>query len=355
MPRGAPTAFSYALGLAVMTAAVETGRPPPEVCAALGLSPDQVKDPLGRLPHTELARVWNTLDAQIDGFGFRAARLARALPQSLAEYAISNATTAADAIRLFIRFQAMFHDAADHSLAVGADRCVLRLALAPPLRLPDGIGDFLAATQTIKTQRWVDGVGPPLLVRLTRPSLPASSLAAELFRCPIEVGCAAVEVVWPRSVLDRPLIAADPGLFTLLSRQIEAALGLPASGAGLPVMSAEQGDPVLAVKRHLATALPSGRFSIQDAAEALATTPRSLQRRLAEQGQRYQEILDGSRRELALALLSGDKNLAEAALATGFSDLPAFVRAFRRWTGTTPASWVTGRVAHAGPQRSPPA
>jgi AraC-like DNA-binding protein len=347
MSREAPTVFSTALGVAVMTAAVETGQLPPEVCAALGLSPDEVKDPLGRFPHAELVRVWDALDARIDGFGFRAARLVRTQPMSLAEYAISNATTAAEALRAFVRFQGMFHDVSDHALVVGADHAVMRLALALPLRLPHAVGEYLAAIIARKVQSWAAGVGPPLVVRLTRPSLPAPGIAAEVLQCPVELGCPVVEVVWPRAVLDRPLYAADPALFKLLSRQIEAALGLPESGVVLPVMSEEQGDPVLAVKRHLATALPSGRFSIHEVAQALGTTPRSLQRRLAQQGKRYQEILDGSRHELALALLGGGNNLVEAALSTGFSDLPAFVRAFRRWTGTTPATWVAGRSARA--------
>jgi AraC-like DNA-binding protein len=37
------------------------------------------------------------------------------------------------------------------------------------------------------------------------------------------------------------------------------------------------------------------------------------------------------------------KDPAEAARAAGFPDLPAFTRAFRRWTGTTPSTWVTQR------------
>jgi hypothetical protein len=112
MARDAPTVFSTALGVAVMTASVETGQLPQEVCAALGLSPDEVKDPLGRFPHADFVRAWEALDERIHGFGFRAARLVRTPPLSLAEFAISNASTAEEAFRVYVRFQAMFHDAA---------------------------------------------------------------------------------------------------------------------------------------------------------------------------------------------------------------------------------------------------
>jgi AraC-like DNA-binding protein len=338
-----PRIFSYAVGLAVMTAAREMARSPEDVCASLGLSLIEVRDPLHRVAHDEFARVWRTLDEQIYGFGLRAARVGGTAPQSLAEYAIANAATMRGAMQCWMRLQGIFHEASAHELVERGDRYVNRFKLAPPLPLPHAVGDALAAMVTIKTRVWIEDPGPPLVVRLTRPVLDAPELAAEIFQCPIEVGVPVAEVEWPRAALERPLLAADPALFKLINRQIEAALGLPESGVELLVMSDTQRDPVLALKRHLAKALPSGRFSIDESARALSTTPRSLQRRLAERGKRYQEVLDESRHALAIGLLGTDKNLAEAALATGFSDLPAFVRAFRRWTGTTPGDWVARR------------
>jgi AraC-like DNA-binding protein len=348
MARGVPTVFSHAIGLAVMTAARETGRTPEEVCASLDLSAAEVRDPLRRFPHSELVRVWRTLDGQIYGFGLRAARIVGATPHSLTEYAMANAGTALLALRCYVRFQAMHHEAAAYALSIGRDRCVLRFALAAPHVLPHATADFLTAMHVRRMRSWIEGSAPPLVVRLSRPTLDAPELAAEEFPCPVEPGHPVAEIEWPRGLLDRPLAAAKPRLHQLLVAQIEAALGLPPSGVELPVMAVEQDDPVLALRRHFVTALPGGRASLDDAAHALATTTRSLQRRLAERGKRYQDILDESRRDLAKALLGDHKDPAEAALATGFSDLPAFTRAFRRWTGETPAAWATRNAGAAG-------
>src|SRR5262249_8754634 len=142
--------------------------------------------------------------------------------------------------------------------------------------------DFLAAMHVRKMSTWIEGAGPPLVVRLPRPALDAPELAAEAFRCPVETGHPAAEVEWPRAMLERPLVTANPRLHQLLVRQIEGALGLPPSGVELPVMAVAADDPLLALRRHFVTALPGGRVSIDEAARALATTPRSLQRRLAE-------------------------------------------------------------------------
>jgi len=64
---------------------------------------------------------------------------------------------------------------------------------------------------------------------------------------------------------------------------------------------------------------------------------RSLQRRLADEGQTFDALLDELRHELALRYLA-DKTLAiaEVAFLLGYSEPSAFHRAFKRWTGKTP-------------------
>lgn len=53
----------------------------------------------------------------------------------------------------------------------------------------------------------------------------------------------------------------------------------------------------------------------------------------------------GVRREAAQSLLqSHDHNLTDVAFLTGFSDQTAFTRAFKRWTGTTPAAYRGDRT-----------
>ncbi|MGD8906263.1 MAG: helix-turn-helix transcriptional regulator, partial [Gammaproteobacteria bacterium] len=62
------------------------------------------------------------------------------------------------------------------------------------------------------------------------------------------------------------------------------------------------------------------------------------QRTLAKEGTTYSEVVDSARCRAALARLrEGDVSLARIALQLGYSEHSAFTRAFRRWTGTTPA------------------
>ena len=53
----------------------------------------------------------------------------------------------------------------------------------------------------------------------------------------------------------------------------------------------------------------------------------------------FKRLVDDVRRELALRYLAdGKSDLTEIAFLVGYSELSAFDRAFRRWTGSTPTS-----------------
>jgi AraC-like DNA-binding protein len=94
------------------------------------------------------------------------------------------------------------------------------------------------------------------------------------------------------------------------------------------------------VRRELRTAIPRGDASLAVVARALHVSARSLQRRLGERGTSFQALVDDARRAMAEELLGGQHaSVTETAFAVGFADVPAFTRAFRRWTGTPPSAW----------------
>lgn len=80
--------------------------------------------------------------------------------------------------------------------------------------------------------------------------------------------------------------------------------------------------------------------TLNDTAEAMHMTPRTLIRRLAADGTSFQEIKDALRRDIAIRdLQSGRKSIEAIALDVGFSSAANFHRAFRRWSGSTPSSY----------------
>lgn len=139
--------------------------------------------------------------------------------------------------------------------------------------------------------------------------------------------------------LDLPFASADPVALLLTREQCERELD--ALGFTGPFR-----------ERVAALALVGGGGArgLDEVAAQLHVSSRTLKRRLAELGTSYSEILDGERKRRALALLrTTSLTVDEIAERLGYSDVANFGRAFRRWTGSSPAA--TRRRAAAGRSR----
>ncbi|NBA97608.1 helix-turn-helix domain-containing protein [Pseudomonas sp. R5(2019)] len=80
--------------------------------------------------------------------------------------------------------------------------------------------------------------------------------------------------------------------------------------------------------------------SIQDAANALLLSTRTLTRRLKEEGTSYQLVKDALRRDIAVQqLIHTDLSITHIAAGLGFDSTAVFHRAFRGWTGSTPGAY----------------
>ncbi|WP_372995320.1 AraC family transcriptional regulator [Marinobacter sp.] len=86
---------------------------------------------------------------------------------------------------------------------------------------------------------------------------------------------------------------------------------------------------------------PSQRLpSLEDVAEHLRVSTRTLRRQLAAEGVRFQQLQDSLRHRRALGLLRRNElTIDEIADALGYSDPSNFGRAFRKWEGLAPSAW----------------
>lgn len=80
--------------------------------------------------------------------------------------------------------------------------------------------------------------------------------------------------------------------------------------------------------------------TLEDVARQLAVSPRSLRRRLEEEGTSFRAIVEAERRQLAVQLLEGtEMKVDELALQLGYGDTASFTRAFRRWFDRAPGEY----------------
>jgi AraC-like DNA-binding protein len=103
----------------------------------------------------------------------------------------------------------------------------------------------------------------------------------------------------------------------------------------------------------LSRELPAGNMTAQGVAARLSVSLRTLHRTLAAEGTSYRRLLDQLRLDIAERHLTDDRmSVAEIAFLVGFSEISAFHRAFKRWTGRTPVTFrAEARVRPPGRSR----
>ncbi len=96
----------------------------------------------------------------------------------------------------------------------------------------------------------------------------------------------------------------------------------------------------------LRAALPADWPDAAGIAARLHVAEATLRRKLRQEGASYQEIKDALRYEIACAALADSElTVADVASAAGFAEPSAFYRAFKGWSGLSPAAYRERELA----------
>ena len=118
---------------------------------------------------------------------------------------------------------------------------------------------------------------------------------------------------------------------------------MPSTRRGDEARSTGASDPLAEnLRRVLRTELLREACSAASIARLFSMHRRTLHRHLHMEGQAFRRIADEVRFEIACEMLANtDMALTQVAAALKYSELSAFTRAFRRWSGQTPSEWRT--------------
>ena len=177
----------------------------------------------------------------------------------------------------------------------------------------------------------------PHRVELVQPCTHVKTIERH-FGCSVVCGAERNQIVFRASDAHRPFVTRNAELLTVLAPQFEEEL------------KQENGDENFAerVRLSIQQKLTGRRPTIEDIADALHVSPRTLQRRLQDDGLSFQRVLEEARHQLARHYLNNSVlELNEAAYLLGYEDANSFVRAFRTWEGVPPARWREKQRARA--------
>ena len=287
-----------------------------------------------RVPVARYAALYRLINESLDDEGF--ALFSRPLRRGSFEFlcrAALSATTLEQALERVARFLHVVQDNLDVELETSGRAAVV--VISEEQALPVGPAGRVFAHEWLL--RMIHGLAAWMVAH----PLPLDEVA---FPYPPPLHAADYELVFaPRYTFDAPRLEARfPAEWLALPvRRDEAALTLFLADAPASITTLYRRDRALAprVREHLRAALPE-QLTLPALARRLFLSPRTLHRRLEDEGTSFRAIKDGLRRELAIEWLSKTQRpLSRIGADLGFADGAAFYRAFTAWTGSGPRDY----------------
>lgn len=189
------------------------------------------------------------------------------------------------------------------------------------------IEDILA--NIVTTCRWVLGQALPIKkLRCNYPAPPHVARYQTIFQCPIEFDAPATQLFFDAAILDEPLPQSSPQSAALYKKICEE-----------KSIARNQGDIAWRLWQIIVEN-PAHPPSLQDAAQQLHCSSRTLSRKLLAQGWKYQQLIDQVREIHARRYLSDPTlSITRIGQQLGYADSPGFHRAFKKWTGLSPRAF----------------
>lgn len=301
--------------------------------AAAGLDPAKLDDPEARYPIVRSTELWRLAVAATGdpAFGLRAARCAHITSFHALGFAVLASLSVRDAFERCARYLAVVSDAASLQLIDEAETLVVRLLPRDDEAAPAAEAmDAFAAVFVLMCRARLGRNFAPTALHLRRPDPDDPAPWQQLFRCPMTFAAEVDQVSFPAAEMNQPLDSASPALAVANEAIVQQLMA-----------QRQQPDLVARVRQLVGERLPQGDPGEAAIAEALHLSLRSLQRKLAEQGCRYGDIVRETRESLARHhLQQGRHSVSEIAYLLGFGDVSSFTRAFKRWTGCPPSQFA---------------
>lgn len=326
---------SFVLVDTLLRAAGRVGVDEQAVAASVGLDRERARSADYLLPSELEDAVWREVVRRA-GDRAVAVEMARSLGRGAfrgVEYLARASDTFGGALADLIRFHHVLHGRAVFALEGVAGRVRGVRYESPHWQDPEiapytaefALGSVVVLGRDAVGKEWF-----PKSVELVHAPPKDSCRHRELFGDRIHFGAKADRLILDQGLVETPMLAADPVLRSVLEGY------LVRDFADLNA----QPDIAEAVRRAIASALPEGAPSLESIARSIGLSPRALQRRLLEDETNFLGLLEEVRASLARGYLHR-KQLSMPAIAhlLGYSDASAFQRAFKRWTGMTPAEF----------------
>jgi len=307
--------------------------------AEAGFHRRDLEGPTARCPLANSGRLWEIAVAATrdPAFGLKVASHLKPTTFHALSYGLCASSTLKEAFERIQRYCHVGSDAVVYDFFKTGSHC--HCIIKPLAVLPFEAIDALVSANLRMCRSLIGREFSPVSIELQRPRPARLDDFERLLRAPLKFGALQNRLVFEAESIERPLEGGNPELAhynDIIALQY--------------ITRIEREDIKARVREVIVQRLEGSEPSQDEVAERLHMSARTLQRKLAECNATYKEILDETRRALALAYLSApDHSVNEVTYLLGFSSASCFTRAFRRWTGLSPSLWRASASPGAAP------
>ena len=228
-------------------------------------------------------------------FGLHLAEQSNPREIGLLFYAMSAAENVSEALTLLVRYCRIVNESVRLKLAPQPDGIFVETSFSGIARHRIKQNAEFEFAVVIKAIREITGLNAcPTLVACAHGRTTDVKEFERFCGCPVEFAASSDRIGFSNETLALPLVTEDPHLLETLRPFCEEAAR---------ARNTAQGTMRAAVENEVQRLLPHGRARADLVAKALAVSPRTLARRLAEEGTNFAEVVDGLRRSLAAQYL----------------------------------------------------
>ena len=304
-----------------------------ELLTAIDLDPDLLSDPdtlIDMATLVELLR-WTQLRTCDPGLGLKLARLVDLREQGFWGYAVLSSSSLRQRVETHVRYQRL---RTPWSLELNTDGVKATLDVIPhaiPVDVLPTLIDWIVATALLHVRAFLGYAPRDIQVWLSYSEQPHHRGLARLFEGQIEFDAPCIRISGPLSLVDKPM-PGDPHLARLVQKQLDARLEKE-NHTRAP-------DALIDRVRERVTVRLDHDTSLARIARDLRMSARTLQRQLEQQGTSFDSVVEELRRTHALKSIGEtQQSVVRVASGLGYADASSFRRAFRRWTGVSPAQY----------------
>lgn len=242
----------------------------------------------------------------------------------LAGLLLMSCETYGESLDALLEYYPIVGEGGDFNISNDGDE--VRLSYLPhyQVRVAERVENVMAAL--LNLSHWNSGGAfRASRIELSHAPLDQPDRYHQLLGCPVQFGSGHNSICFSSALLSLPLIQANAAMRDQLRRLADEKLG-------------QLGDDSLA-RQVAALICKQPRWGKERIADHFAMSGRHLIRLLTEEGLTFKQIRDRELLRLAQQALQEDIRITDVAIQLGFSDESAFAKAFRRWTGMSPAQY----------------